>query len=48
VLDKASVVGKVNNLEQYVLKVTLVKVSACAASTRIAGEVELWHRRFNH
>jgi len=48
VLDKASVVGKVNDLEQYVLKVTPVKASACAASTRIAGEAELWHRRFNH
>jgi len=47
-LDKASVVGKVNDLEQYVLKVTPVKASACAASTRIAGEAELWHRRFNH
>jgi len=48
VLDKASVVGKVNDLEQYVLKVTPVKASACAASTRIAGEAELWYRRFNH
>jgi len=48
VLDKASVVGKVNDLEQYVLKVTPVKASACAASTRIAGEAELWHRLFNH
>jgi len=48
VLEKASVVGKVNDLEQYVLKVTPVKDSACAASTRIAWEAELWHRRFNH
>jgi len=48
VLDKASVVGKVNNLEQDVLKVTPVKASACAASTRIDGEAELWHRRLNH
>ena len=48
VLDKASVVGKVNDLEQYVLKVTPVKASACAASTRIAREAELWHSRFNH
>jgi len=31
-----------------VLKVTPVKMSANAASTRIAGEEELWHRRFNH
>jgi len=48
VLDKASVVGKVNDPEQYVLKVTPVQASASAASTRIAGETELWHRRFNH
>jgi len=48
VLDKSSVVGKVNNLEQYVLTVTPTKASAHAASTRIAGEAELWHRRFNH
>jgi len=48
VLDKASVVGKVNDQEQYVLKVTPVKASANAASTRIAGEAELWHRWFNH
>ena len=48
VLNEASVVGKVNDREQYVLKVTPVKASANAASTRIAGEAELWHRRFNH
>jgi len=48
VLDKASVVGKVNDREQYVFKVTPVKASANAASTSIAGEAELWHRRFNH
>jgi len=36
VLDKASVVGKVNDLTQYVLKVKPVKASAIAASTRIA------------
>jgi len=47
VLDKASVVGKVNDQEQYVLKVTPVQASANAASTRIAGEADLWHRRFN-
>jgi len=48
VLDKASVVGKVKDLEQYVLNVKPVKASACAASKRIAGEATLWHRRFNH
>jgi len=48
VLDKASIVGKVNDLEQNVLKVMPVKASACAASTRIAVEAELWHRLFNH
>jgi len=48
VLVKASVVGKVNGLEQYVIKVTPVRASANAASTRIAGEAEMWHRRFNH
>jgi len=48
VLDKASVVGRVNDQEQSVLKVTPVKASADAVSTRIAGEAELWHRRFNH
>jgi len=47
-LNEASVVGKVNDQEQYVLKVTPVKASANAASTRIAGEAELWHRRFSH
>jgi len=48
VLDKASVVGKVNYQEQNVLKVTPVKASAKSASTRIAGDAEIWHRRFNH
>jgi len=47
-LDKASVVGKVSDQEQYVIKVTPAKASANAASTRIAGEAELWLRRFNH
>jgi len=47
-LDKATVVGKVNDLEQYTLTVKPVKASACAVSTRIAGETELWHRRFNY
>jgi len=41
VLDKASVVGKVNDAEQYVLKVTPVKVSAKAASAQTAEETEL-------
>ena len=48
VLDKASVLGKVNDREQYVLKVALVKASANAATKRIAREAELWHRRFNY
>ena len=48
VLSKASVVGKVNSLEQYALKVTPVKASASAASTRIDEVAALWHRRFNH
>jgi len=48
VLDKASVVGKVNDLEQYVIKVTPVQAPANAAPTRIAAKEELWHRRFNH
>jgi len=37
VLDKASVVGNVNDQEKNVLKVTPVKASANAASTLIAG-----------
>jgi len=37
VLDKASVVGKVSDLEQYVFKVAPV-----------AAKEELWHRRSNH
>jgi len=48
VLDKASVVGKVNDLEQYMTKVTPVKAFTNATSTRIAGEAKLWHSRFNH
>ena len=47
VLDKASVIGKVNDQEQYVLRVTPVQASTNAAFTLIAGEAELWHRRFN-
>jgi len=47
-LSQASVVGSVNEAENYVLKVTPVKASASAASTRMNGEAELWHRRFNH
>jgi len=46
VLYKASVVGQINDQEQYVLKVTPVKASANVESTRIAGEAELRHRRF--
>jgi len=48
VLKEASLVRKINDREKYVLKVTHVKNSANAASTRIGGEAELWHRRFNH
>jgi len=48
VLDKKSVVRKVDDREKYVLKVTPDKASAKAASTRIAGEAELWHRVLNH
>jgi len=47
VLSKTSVSGSVNESENYVLKVTPVKASASAASTRIEGGAELWHRRFN-
>jgi len=46
--NEASVVRRVNDREQYVLKVMPVKASANAASTRIDGEAELWRRRFNH
>jgi len=48
VLSNASVIGSVNESENCVLKVTPVKASASAASTRMDGEAELWHRRFNH
>jgi len=48
VLYKASVVGKVNDQEQYVFKVMPDTASASAASARIAGEAALWHRRFHH
>jgi len=48
VLENSSVVGKINDREQCVLKVTPVKALANAASTRIAGEAEFWHRRVNH
>jgi len=37
VLDKATDAGRVNDLEQYVLKVTAVKALATAASALIAG-----------
>jgi len=36
------------DLEQYVITVTPVRASAHVASTRKAGEAEVWHRRFNH
>jgi len=48
VLSNASVVGAVNESENYVLKVTPVTASARAASTRVGGEAELWHRLLNH
>ena len=48
VLSNASVVGSVNESENYVLKVTPVTASARAASTRIEVEAELWHCRFNY
>jgi len=48
VLSSTSVLGSVNESENYVLKVTPVAASARAASTRMDGEAELWHRRFNH
>jgi len=44
VLSNASVVGAVNESENYVLKVPPVTASARAASTRVGGEAELWHR----
>jgi len=47
-LRNTSVVGSVNQSENYVLKVTPVTASARAASTRMDGESELLHRRFNH
>jgi len=47
VLSNASVIGSVNESDNYVLKVTPVTASVCAASTRMDGEAELWHRRFN-
>lgn len=48
VLDKASVVGKLKDLDQNVIKVTPLRASANAAPTRVAGDAELWHRRLNH
>jgi len=41
VLNNASVTDLVNKSENYVLKVTPVKASASAASTRMDGEAEL-------
>ena len=48
VLDKALVVGKVNDLEQCVIKLTPVQASAHAASILMAWEADLWHRPLNH
>jgi len=48
VLSNASVIGSVNESGNNVLKVTPVKASASAASKRMDGEAELWHRRFNY
>jgi len=48
VLSNAFVIDLDIESENYVLKVTPVKASASAASTRMDGEAELWHRRFNH
>jgi len=48
VLSNASVVGSVNESENYVLKVTPVTASARAAYTRMDGEEELCNRRLNH
>jgi len=48
VWSNTSVVGSVNESENYVLKVTPVTASARAASTHMDGEAELWHRRLNH
>ena len=48
VLSIASVVGSVNESENYVLKVTPVTASARASAIRMDGDAELWHRRCNH
>jgi len=48
VLSSASVIGSINESEDCVLKVTPVKASASAASPRMDGEAELWHRTFHH
>ena len=47
-LSNASVVSSVKESESYVLKRTQVTASARAACTRMDGEVELGHWRFNH
>jgi len=48
VLSNASVIGSVDESENYVVKVTPFKASASVSSTRMDGEAELWHRRFNY
>jgi len=48
ILSNASVIGSVNESENYVLKMTPVTASARSASTRMDGEAEQWHRLFNH
>jgi len=48
VLGNASVIGSVNESENYVLKVTPVNASVSAASKRMDGVAKLSHRRFNY
>jgi len=48
VMSNASVIASVNEFENYVLKVTPVKALASAASKRMDGEAELWHRGFKN
>jgi len=48
VRKNASLVGKINDAEKYIVKVTPVNESASSAMARAVGEAELWHRRFNH
>jgi len=48
VRKNASLVGKSNDAEKYIVKVTPVEESESTAIAREVGEAELWHRRFNH